>query len=45
MNTHHNRQKKSNRENPHLFDKLNEGELTDIVIDRKSIEDAIDELD
>ena len=36
---------KSNRENPQLFDDSNEGDLVDIEIDRKSIEDAIDELD
>ena len=35
---------KSNRENPTLLDKINEGHLTDIVFNRKRIEDAIDGL-
>ena len=36
---------KSNRENPTLFDEINEGDLSDIEFDRKNVEDAIDELD
>ena len=36
---------RSNRENPQLFEDSNEGDLVDIQIDRKCIEDAIDELD
>merc|ERR1711915_662710 len=32
-------------ENPQLFEDSNEGDLVDIQIDRKCIEDAIDELD
>ena len=35
---------RSNSENIQLFDDSNEGDLTDIEFDRKSIEDAIDEL-
>ena len=35
---------RSNRENIQLFDDSNEDDLTDIEFDRKSIEDAIDEL-
>ena len=36
---------RSNRENPVQFDEINEGDLSDIEIDRKSVEDAIDDLD
>ena len=36
---------RSNRENPTLFNEINEGDLSDIEFDRKNVEDAINELD
>ena len=36
---------RTNRENPVQFDEVNEGDLYDIEVTRKKVEDAIDELD
>merc|ERR1712239_43374 len=36
---------RSDRENPTLFDDINEGDLSDIEFDRKNVEEAIDDLD
>ena len=36
---------RTNRENPVRFDEVNEGDLHDIEVTRKKVEDAIDELD
>merc|ERR1712082_326651 len=36
---------KTNRENPVQFDEVNEGDLHDIEVTRKKVEDAIDDLD
>ena len=37
--------KRTNRENPVRFDEVNEGDLHDIEVTRKKVEDAIDDLD
>ena len=37
--------KRTNRGNPAQFDEVNEGDLYDIEVTRKKVEDAIDELD
>ena len=36
---------RSIRENPTLYDEINEEDLSDIEFNRKNVEDAIDELD
>ena len=37
--------KRTSRENPVPFDEVSEGDLYDIEVTRKKVEDAIDELD
>ena len=37
--------KRTNRGNPVQFDEVNEGDLYDIEVTRKRVEDTIDELD